>query len=248
MMHDVAICRHTYLYRGYLLDSPSCEGCPLPTLSCVRREIGQVEGLILAVNRITRQGRAVITSGTDHARVITSDDVKKLTAGVVYWGMGEIGSQYAKTPGCRPSSYTDLQTLHATEEEYFDYLGVAPTEKDPHPELALIEAAYLCCKEGKEMTAQQRKVWRLPPASDLQAWYPVVRIEFDPKSIPWRFVGTRIVLMCAVQCYDDDAPAMGAWILELATLKLHRRTLDAMTSLEAKLAQAETLPSMCPEL
>ena len=87
------------------------------------------------------------------------------------------------------------------------------------------------------MTAQQWKVWRLRPESDLQAWYPVVRIELDPESIPGRFVGTRIVLMCAVQCYDDDALAMGAWVLELAALKLPQRTLHAMTALDAKLAQ-----------
>ena len=50
-------------------------------------------------------------------------------------------------------------------------------------------------------------------------------------------MGTRIVLMCAVQCYDDDAPAMGAWVMELALLRLPERTLGAMTALEAKLAQ-----------
>ena len=39
----------TYFYHGAEVDSPSSEGCPLPTKTCVERDIGDLRGLAVAV-------------------------------------------------------------------------------------------------------------------------------------------------------------------------------------------------------
>ena len=82
------------------------------------------------------------------------------------------------------------------------------------------------------MSEPQRKVWRLPPASELQAWYAVVRIELEPESEPGRYAGDRVGVMCAVQAADDDAPALGVWLLGMAMLAIPEATLAAMKKME----------------
>ena len=82
------------------------------------------------------------------------------------------------------------------------------------------------------MTEPQRKVWRLPPASELQSLYAVVRIELEPESDPGRYASDWVAVMCAVQAADDDAPALGVWLLGMAMLTIPEATLAAMKGIE----------------
>ena len=177
------------------------------------------------------------------------DDIKALHAGVVYWGMNQLGSQYVAKGTQMPCIYADMGRLPATNDEYFDkFLGVRPSKGNEHPELALLERAMRkvnavrstapSASKSKSdspwdeapLTTEELAAYQLPPATTVQSWYPVVRIELQNTSRV-RAVDVNVCpVCCMVQIVNLEAEKMTAWNLSIA----EHTVTDAVVKAAAK--------------
>ena len=236
-----------YWYRGLRVDSPTLEAAPLPTKESVRDSMGRTQGLLPVVwQRAKEQKIRLQVQGRHGAEfvVIGTNDIKALHAGVIYWGMEQMANQYQHTRRLMPCVYVDLTRLPETNDEYLESrLGVYPTAEDPHPELALLTSAMdkidALAREppsaGKkstwnrpEPTSAEWAVYKLPPATKWQSWYPVVRIELQEKSRVWK-VGKNICpICCMVQIVEWEEEYLTAWNLGIAKFGLSDEVLGAL--------------------
>ena len=235
---SVALNPWTYLYRGMVVDSMSTQGCPLPCRTCVNRDLGAVENMMPLVWRALKEKKVqcVLADNTYNIRV---EDVDHLAAGVIYWGTDELKAQQGYTYAYDrvPNMYLDLSELPRDEETYFEkFLQVYPTADEPHPEIALLASALQKWSEEKvdKMTAKEKAVWQMPPATERQAWFGVVRIGVKPGTLTARACAGRVPLVCKVQAFESagGARAMTAWGLKMAKQAVAQEVLEAMARLE----------------
>ena len=253
-----------YRYHGHLLDSPSPEAAPLPTKESIHETMGRPEGLIPAVWQAAQLGkiRLHLAAQTGQGRhdefiAVKVDDIAALHAGVVYWGMNQMGNQYAKTRRLMPCIYADMRRLPDTNDEYFDkFLGVRPCRENPHPELALLARAMdkmdalnkasSCGKrdsawDAAAPTSEELAVYKLPPATKWQGWYPVVRIELKESS-EVRAVDVNICpVCCMVQIVQPDAGWMTAWNLSIAKYTISDEAVRAVEKFAGMRAQMDVV-------
>ena len=254
MRQSPVVNKSWYTYHGYRVDSPATEAAPLPTKEAIHDTMGRPEGLIPMVweaARLRKISLHVMSPVEGDLFVnIGMDDIKALHAGVVYWGMHQLGSQYVNNGTQMPCIYADMGRLPATNDEYFDtFLGVRPSKGSEHPELALLERAMKkvhavkntapsVSKKSKSdppwdeppLTTEELAAYQLPPATTLQSWYPVVRIELKNTSRV-RAVDVNVCpVCCMVQIVNLEAETMTAWNLSIA----EHTVTDAVAKAAAK--------------
>mgnify|MGYP001463679073 FL=1 len=240
----------TYLYRGMVVDSASVEGCPLPTRSCVTRDLGCVENLVPLVWSSLLAGKVRLQVQHEICQLPPSD-VELLAAGVIYWGMDELKERggYDFKYDRVPNMYLDLPELPETEDAYFDdFLRVSPTADHPHPEEDLLGSAIQkwTTEQVESMTLQEKMVWQYPPATSRQAWYGVVRIGLKAGSVTARRCKNHMPVVCKVQALDAAAGlgTVTAWGLRMAKYSFSDEVNKALQRLELKPSDQGTLRVM----
>ena len=83
------------------------------------------------------------------------------------------------------------------------------------------------------MTTEEWAVYQLPPATALQSWYPVVRIELK-KTSAVRAVDVNVCpVCCMVQIVDLEAQKMTAWNLSIAEHTVTDEVVKAVAKFSA---------------
>ena len=85
------------------------------------------------------------------------------------------------------------------------------------------------------MGEAERAVWQLPPATDRQAWYGVVRLELGAKSAVAKVASGRVPVVCMVQMLDVEYDHVNCWGMKIAKTVLTKPVTEAMESLQAKM-------------
>ena len=243
-----------YQFEGMWLDSPCTEAAPLPTQECVHQWLGRPEGLIPVVWQSLTRNKVVVSVQAPGGRArivpIGVEDVKALHAGVVYWGIDQMATRYQNTAVCQkerlPSAYSDFASLPKTNNQYFkEYLRVTPSASSPHPEQLILKSVRgkLNTPKGAEaLDDKEAALFRLPPGTNLQSWYPAVRLELREKSKVRELHPELKPVICMVQALDDEGDEqMTAWGLLFSKLKLTDKVQESLETLTKRLGMEKGL-------